>query len=184
MDSRSPDRRFDFVGIDNRASGRNVGMHVIECGAKSIAFVAWENMTGNVMLRLDGVMSAIAAKRDVKLAGKYLWMRDEPKLAGLWRRRLPDAIVCSSDLVAAHVLKLLTKLKKHCPHDVLVTGVNDVDLATFVSPPLTTIHQPCAAIARTAFETLMWRIENPTAEPRRIFIAANLVVRESTTRHQ
>lgn len=184
IDSRSPDRRFDFVGIDNRAIGRNVGMHVIECGAKSIAFVAWENMTGNVMLRLDGVMSAIASQRGVKLAGKYLWMRDEHKLAQLWCRRLPDAIVCASDLVAAHVLKLLMKLKKHCPHDVLVTGVNDVDLATLVSPPLTTIHQPCEAIARAAFEMLLWRMENQFDPPRRIFVSADLVVRESTTRHQ
>ena len=182
LDSRSPDRRFDFVGIDNRAIGRNAGLHVIECGAKSIAFVAWENMTGNVMLRLDGVMSAIASKRDVKLAGKYLWLRDEPKLAGLWCRRLPNAIVCSSDLVAAHVLKLLLKLKKRCPQDVLVTGVNDVDLAKLLSPQLTTIRQPCEAIARAAFETLVWRMENPDELPRRIFVSADLVVRESTTR--
>ena len=182
LDLRSPDRRFDFVGIDNRAIGRNAGLHVIECGAKSIAFVAWESMCANVVLRLEGLMSAMASKHGAKLAGKYIWMRDEQHLAGLWRRRLPDAIVCTSDLVAANVLKLLAKLKKRCPQDVLVTGVNDVDLATFVSPSLTTIHQPCAAIARTAFETLLWRIENPTAEPRRIFIAANLVVRESTTR--
>lgn len=182
LDSRSPDRRFDFVGIDNRAIGRNAGLHVIERGAKSIAFVAWESMSANVVFRLEGLMSAMASKHGARLAGKYSWMRDEPKLAELWRRHLPDAIVCASDLVAAHVLKLLSKLKKRCPQDVLVTGVNDVDLATFVSPSLTTIHQPCAAIARTAFETLLWRIENPTAEPRRIFISANLVVRESTTR--
>ena len=182
LDSRSPDRRFDFVGIDNRAIGRNAGLHVIERGAKSIAFVAWESMSANVVLRMAGLMSAIATKHGAKLAGKYSWMRDEPKLAELWRRRLPDAIVCSSDLVAAHVLKLLPKLRKCCPQDVLVTGVNDVDLATLVSPPLTTIRQPCEAIARAAFETLLWRMENHVEPPRRIFVSADLVVRESTTR--
>ena len=183
-DSRSPDRQFDFVGIDNREIGRNVGLHVLDQGAKNIAFVAWENMAEarNVVLRLEGLVSAIATKRSAKLVGKYIWLRDELRLAQAWRRCLPDAIVCSSDLVAAHVLKLLLKLKKRCPQDVLVTGVNDVDLAKLVSPPLTTIHQPCEAIAGTALEMLLWRIENPSAEPRRIFVAANLVVRESTTR--
>ena len=182
LDSRSLDRRFDFVGIDNRAIGRNAGMHVIERGAKSIAFVAWESMNDNVVLRLAGLMSAIASKHGTKLAGKYIWLQDESQLAGLWRRRLPDAIVCSSDLVAAHVLKLLLKLKKRCPQDVLVMGVNDVDLATLVSPQLTTVHQPCEAIARAAFETLLWRMESPAEPPRRIFVAADLVIRESTTR--
>ena len=108
------------------------------------------------------------------------WLRDESTLHATWRRRLPDAIVCSSDLVAANVLKLLPQIGKRCPDDVLVTGVNDVDLATLVSPTLTTVHQPCEAIAQTAFETLLWRMENPTTEPRRIMVATSLVVRDST----
>ena len=47
------------------------------------------------------------------------------------------------------MLKLLPQIGKRCPDDVLVTGVNDVDLATLVSPTLTTVHQPCEAIAQT-----------------------------------
>ena len=139
-------------------------------------------MQGNALLRLDGLKSAIAAKRGARLVGTYAWNRDESVLVERWRRRLPDAIVCSSDLVAAHVLKLLAGIGRRCPEDALVTGVNDVDLATLVSPSLTTIHQPCKAIAQTALETLLWRIENPEATTRRIFLAADLVERESTAR--
>ena len=89
-------------------------------------------------------------------------------------------VILDSDLDAANVLKLLPQIGKRCPDDVLVTGVNDVDLATLVSPTLTTVHQPCEAIAQTAFETLLWRMENPTTEPRRIMVATSLVVRDST----
>lgn len=64
----------------------------------------------------------------------------------------------------------------------LVTGVNDVDIASLVSPTLTTVHQPCKDIARTAFETLLWRFDNPDAEKRRVMLAADLIVRESTAR--
>ena len=92
LDSRSPDRRFDFVGIDNCAIGRNAGLHVIERGAKSIAFVAWESMSANVVFRLEGLLSAMASKHGARLVGKYSWMRDEPKLAELWRRHLPDRV--------------------------------------------------------------------------------------------
>jgi LacI family repressor for deo operon, udp, cdd, tsx, nupC, and nupG len=84
--------------------------------------------------------------------------------------------------VAANVLKLLRRIGKRCPQDVLVTGVDDVALATLVSPTITTVRQPCAEIAATAFETLFWRFDNPDKEKRRIMVAAELVVRESTTR--
>ena len=73
--------------------------------------------------------------RGVRFAGQWVWQRDCKTLAKKWKKRIPDAIVCSSDLVAAHVLNLLRKLGKSCPKDVLLTGVNDVDLATLVSPP-------------------------------------------------
>jgi len=59
--------------------------------------------------------------------------------------------------------------------------VNDGEIARVVSPRLTTIHQPCADIARVAFEALDRRRKDPDAPPMRIFLPAPLVVRESTT---
>ena len=174
--------RFDFVGVDNFEIGQFAGRHVIERGARKVAFVTWSVMNSNVRRRLDGLASVIALKRGAKLAGQYVWQGDEAIMSRRWKGSFPDAIVCTSDLVAAHVLKLLRKIGKRCPQDVLVTGVNDVDIAGLVSPALTTVHQPCKDIARTAFETLLWRFDNPDAEKRRIMLAAELVVRESTTR--
>ena len=173
--------RFDFVGVDNFEIGQFAGRHVIAYGARKIVFVSRTKINDNVQRRLEGLLSAISMNRGAKLAGKYLSL-DEKLLSEKWGRALPDAIVCASDFVAVHVLKILRKIGKRCPQDVLVTGVNDVDLATLVSPTLTTVHQPCKSIARTAFETLLWRIDNPDAEKRRIMIAAELVVRESTSR--
>jgi len=111
-----------------------------------------------------------------------VWQSDEDLMLRRWKNSSPDAVVCTSDLVAAHVLNLLRKIGKKCPQDVLVTGVNDVDIAGLVSPALTTVRQPCVDIARAAFEMLHWRFENPDAEKRRVMFAARLIVRESTTR--
>ena len=174
--------RFDFVGVDNFEIGQFAGRHVIERGARKVVFVTWSVMNSNVRRRLDGLASVIALKRGAKLAGQFVWQSDEAIMSRKWKGSPPDAIVCTSDLVAAHVLNLLRKIGKRCPQDVLVTGVNDVDIAGLVSPALTTVHQPCKDIARTAFETLLWRFDNPDAEKRRIMLAAELVVRESTTR--
>jgi LacI family transcriptional regulator len=49
-----------------------------------------------------------------------------------------------------------------------------------MTPSLTTIHQPCEDLAKTAFDTLMRRIVEPNAPRRRILLSAPLVVREST----
>ena len=173
--------RHDFVGVDNREVGEMAGRHLLECGVKSVAFVAWSEMCCNVEQRLEGLLSSFAGKRGVRFAGRYCIMGDGAAMAKKWKTHLPDAIVCASDLVAAHVLKLLLKIGKSCPKDVLLTGVNDVELATLVSPQLTTVHQPCEEIARAALDTLLWRMENPTAATRRILLTTNLVIRESTT---
>ena len=131
-------------------------------------------MCRNVEHRFEGLMSALSRKRGARLAGQYLLLRDGAVMMKRWKAHLPDAIVCSSDFVAAHVLKLLQKIKKRCPED--------VDLATLVSPPLTTMHQPCEAIAQAALETLLWCMENPDAATRRLLVASDIVIRESTTR--
>ena len=181
LSSAAGDPRFDFVGVDNREAGMLVGQHLLDLGVKSVSFVGWLEMCCNVKHRLSGLLSAIAHKRGMRLVDTYMLQHDEADMLKKWKTHLPDAIACSSDFVAAHVLSLLRKIGKRCPDDVLVTGVNGVDLATLVSPPLTTVRQPCEAIAQAAFETLLWRMENPDATTRRVFLAAELVVRESTT---
>lgn len=182
IDSEPDEDRFDFVGVDNFEIGKFLGRHVIERGAKKIFFTAWSDMSANVRRRLDGLVAAIAQRRGVRFVGSGLYLSESDALAEKWRRSPPDAVVCSSDLVAANVLKLLLRIGKKCPRDILVTGVDDVNLATLVSPTITTVRQPCAEIAATVLETLFWRFDNPEKEKRRIMLAADLVVRESTTR--
>lgn len=182
IDSGPGEDRFDFVGVDNFEIGNFLGRHVIERGAKKIFFTAWSDMSANVRRRLDGLVAAIAQRRGVRFVGSGLYLQESAALAAKWRRSPPDAVVCSSDLVAANVLKLLRRIGKKCPRDILVTGVDDVNLATLVSPTITTVRQPCAEIAATVLETLFWRFDNPEKEKRRIMLAADLVVRESTMR--
>ena len=64
--------RFDFVGVDNFEIGQFAGRHVIDCGARKVAFVTWCVMSDNVRRRLDGLVSAIAQKRGAKLTGLHL----------------------------------------------------------------------------------------------------------------
>ena len=81
VESESARDRFDFVGVDNFEIGKIVGRHVIERGAKKIAFAAWADMSANVRRRLDGLMAAIAQKRGVTFVGSGLYLQESAALA-------------------------------------------------------------------------------------------------------
>ena len=105
---------------------------------------------------------------------------NEAALLKALKRHRPDALVCGYDAYAAQVLKTLGALGVSVPKDVLLTGFDDVKYATLVSPPLTTIRQPCVEIARAAFEALLARSAEPDRTPRTILLSAPLVARDST----
>ena len=78
------------------------------------------------------------------------------------------------------LMKTLRKLGQSVPGDIRVTGIDDIELASLVSPALTTVRQDFAQIAKVAADRLLWRIRNPDAPPVTIQIPGELVIREST----
>ena len=64
----------------------------------------------------------------------------------------------------------------------MLAGFDDVQFASVMTPQLTTIHQPCDGIAAMAFRALQERMADPSLPPREIYLAAPLVVRQSTAR--
>ena len=66
------------------------------------------------------------------------------------------------------------------PDGILITGVDGLRYASIVSPSLTTVRQPCEAIARTALKMLLERIADPSLPPREIMLDAELAVGRST----
>lgn len=173
---------WDQVGVDNVEVGWKLGRHVVEMGAKRILFVMRTKWSVNVWKRLLGLKSAAEGCKGVKVGEYFLDAGSRDAFLKLLRRNCPDAIVCSSDAVAANVLKLVEKAGKSSPKDVLVAGINDIEIARITSPSLTTVRQPCADIARAAIETLEWRMLNPDAKPRQVWLPTELVVRDSTGR--
>ena len=99
-----------------------------------------------------------------------------PKPAGT----LPSAIFAQNDLMAAGVLRAARDLGLDLPGDLSVIGVDDVPLADFLDPPLTTFHQDFQQIGREAARLLIQSIDQPDAASRQLRLPAKLVVRRST----
>jgi len=175
--------RHDFVGIDNFAAGRALCEHVLERGAKRVAFLMRPNCATIIQDRLVGVagVAGNGSARDIAIVAEP---DDLKKLAPVFAKRgaRPDAVICESDYVAAVLRNTLGRLGISVPGDVMLAGFDDVRCATTTFPPLTTIHQPCEDIALVAYRALRERMQDPTLPPRRIQVPAPLVVRESTRR--
>lgn len=168
---------YDLVGINNFEAGRRLGEHLKETGARNVRFLVKPNNANSVMERALGVASALGV--DSAQLCATVDSSDARAVATLMKSH-PDALVCRNDTSAARLLATLARLGLRAPDDVRVAGFDDVQHATLVSPALTSIHQPCADIARVAFDFLLSRIANSSLPPRECYLPAPLVVREST----
>ena len=174
--------RHDFVGIDNVAAGRALGEHLLERGVKRLHFLMRPNCATVIRDRLVGVRSAIVEK-PLTVKAIVADPSDSSALRPWFKARLrPDAVICESDQVAMLLRNTLQTFGLRVPEDVMLAGFDDVQYAMLMSPPLTTVRQSCADIAKVAYRTLRERISAADLPARRILLPAPLVVRESTLR--
>jgi len=91
-----------------------------------------------------------------------------------------DAVICASDLLAVGVIRACHELGLEVPGDVCVSGYDDIDIAKYITPSLTTIRQPFEEIGRKGLELLLSQIEVPSDPVQRIIIQSKLIERQST----
>ncbi|MCB1132524.1 MAG: GntR family transcriptional regulator, partial [Verrucomicrobiae bacterium] len=142
---------FDLVGVDNFAGGYLMAEHLIKLGCRTIRFVARPRSASTVDARLAGVREALSRHNLPCDAGmlRIGVLEDPAFVRDLTTINLPDAYVCANDHTAAMLMQALQRAKVRLPEQVRVVGFDDVKFATLVTPPLTTIQQPCREIAQT-----------------------------------
>jgi len=174
------------VGSANWSGGLMATRHLIELGHRRIAVISGPDDMMCSHARIDGFRSAMTA------AGLPIdpdWIRfgdfhtSGGRLHGqelLDRDDRPTAIFAGSDLQALGVLEAMRQLGLRAPDDVSIVGYDDIPLATWVSPRLTTVHQPLRRMAEEATRLVIRMREGRSTEVTRLDLATDLVVREST----
>ncbi len=147
------------VGVDERAAGQIATQHLIDLGHRHIGFVAGperflptrEKGAGrSVALSLAGLdPDGLVAHAEFGVDGGRSAMSEL-----LSRRTPPTAVICSSDLMAIGALREARARGLRVPEDVSIVGFDGIAAAGWTEPPLTTVVQPIAEIARTAVSTL------------------------------
>lgn len=90
-----------------------------------------------------------------------------------------DGIFASSDLIAAQVLQVCSKLGIRVPEDIKLVGFDDVNISSLTTPRITTIHQPIKEIAELTLELLINAQDGKTVAKRSL-LPVSLIKREST----
>jgi DNA-binding LacI/PurR family transcriptional regulator len=171
----------DLVGIDNRRAGYVVTEHLLGLGARRIAFVARPSTAATLGAREAGYREALHmwdAPLDRALVHR-LDPEEGREVRTLMESARPDAIVCANDRTAARLMRTLLRLDFRVPADVRLVGIDDVEYASLLPVPLTTLRQPTRQIGDAAMTAMLERVARKDLPARDILLQAELVVRES-----
>lgn len=174
------------IGAGNWGGGLAATRHLIELGHRRIGTVTGPMRYLCSQARLAGYRAALErvgiAYDDALVAhGDFhhaSGLAGAARLLGMPAR--PTAIVAGNDEQAAGVYAAAVQAGLRVPHDLSVVGFDDVPMARWLSPALTTVRQPIAELAELAVRTLIGHLDGIALPPGRIELPTALVVRGST----
>ncbi|MCY0896834.1 MAG: LacI family DNA-binding transcriptional regulator [Alicyclobacillaceae bacterium] len=170
---------------DHEGGGYLVGRHLLEHGYTRFTFIAGPIDSEDSRLRHQGFFKALQeAHVDTMTVpvvhGDFKESGGAQAMATLIDHGfIPDAVFAANDEMALGVMQTLSQRKLRVPQDVAVMGFDDIRLARYVSPPLSTIHQPMYELGKAAMLQLQRALNGETSIPP-IMLPTTLVVRGST----
>jgi len=179
-----PDPKVLTIGAANWAGGLAATEHLVQLGHQRIATISGNPALPCSQARLDGYRAAleragIGYDPELVAAGDFHY--ESALAAALDLLRLPHrptAIFAASDVQAMGVYEAARQNGLRVPEDLSVVGFDDVPMAQWVSPPLTTMRQPLCEMATMATKTLL--AGGTDGLQNRVELATALVVRSST----
>jgi len=172
------------VLISNFQGGYDGAQHLIALGHTHIGVIC-ANLASMPVERLSGAQQALAeagvdAEVRIMSRGSDFEAGYEAALDMLHRPGRPTAVFALADSIAVGVLHAAAYLDLRVPEDLSVVGFDNISLAAFVIPPLTTVAQPIYAIGEAAVRILLHQLQDPGAAPETVMLNTELVVRQST----
>jgi LacI family transcriptional regulator len=171
---------IDCVNADDTAGGAMLATHMLTRGHRNFGLITGSR-SKCLTIRRQSFVETITASGG-KVVWEFMVPEDESitdELRTALRRRDMTAVICSNDLIAVHALHVLRRLGRDVPGDLSVTGFDDISWAAIVTPPLTTVRQPFAAMGVEAVTLLRKRIADRKRRYRHLKLRMTLVERES-----
>jgi DNA-binding LacI/PurR family transcriptional regulator len=174
------------VRVDDRHGGCLATAHLIDLGHRCIAHVAGLAGHSPSAERLDGYLAALAEAGlpfdpALVIPGDGRFLGGEAALAALHDLTpRPTAVFCYNDMTAIGLLRAARQAGLRIPDDLAVVGFDDIPIAAYVSPALTTVAQPKFELGQRAMAMAMALIGGETGAVSDLILPGRLVIREST----
>lgn len=181
--------QFHAVQVDNYGGACQAVAHLLALGHSAIAYLGASNRPQSNGERMRGYYDTLAAASIVSQDG---WIQEAPPDSRSYSDDVADgrslmlealragatAVFCYNDMYAVGALLTCRELGLSVPGQVSLVGFDDVELAQYVTPPLTTVHQPKLRLGQLAMEMLLGLINDHSVEGQSVPV--DLVERCST----
>ncbi|WP_456443314.1 LacI family DNA-binding transcriptional regulator [Caldithrix abyssi] len=174
-----------FIDVNNKLGIRLAVEYLVQNGRSRIAFVAGDLRETNARDRWNAFCKTmqeqnLTVNKEWVIHGQFnqeIAYRESDKL--FQGKTIPDAVVCSDDYMAIGVMRRIKERGLRIPDDVAVIGFDDIEIAAYIQPALTTVRQPIEKIGRLAAESLLKLLNGKVDQPIRRLLSVQLIKRES-----
>ena len=190
ISSHSQSPSITNIVLDHNLAARMALRHLYDLGHRRIAFMKGQRYSLDAETRWQAIV-AIAQEIGIIVQSELCIFLEEniwsPQLGYppvrdlLSRTRDFTALFCFNDTSAIGAIRAIQDAGLNCPSDISVIGFDDIIVAEYFNPRLTTVRQPLRKMGTTAAELLVKRIQLPDEPyPHEIWFEPELIVREST----
>jgi LacI family transcriptional regulator len=182
-----PDTGIPFVDVDATAGAELAVAHLIERGHQCIGMITNAPLDyTSAQQRRDGFLKAL---RKAELPSSQTLIKEgnytpasgfEAMKALLQLDPRPTAVFVASDVVAMGAILAIKEAGLHIPKDLAIVGFDDIPLAEFYDPPLTTIHLPAFGLGWAGGERLIRIIQGEGLNDASLLLESKLITRQSS----
>jgi LacI family transcriptional regulator len=174
-----------FVDVENREAARDAVMHLLTRGHRRIGLINGQLQMEAAQARRDGYKQALL-EMGIPIASELMvegFFREDAAYHAMLQlldlRQPPTAVFSASDGMALGALQAIRHRGLHVPEDVAIVSFDDLSLAAYATPPLTSVHQPIGEMGARAVQLVIDQIRG-NGETTSVRLPAHLVVRESS----
>ncbi|MCK9524814.1 MAG: LacI family transcriptional regulator [Limnochordia bacterium] len=175
-----------YVAVDDYAGGYRAGQHLLSCGVSTLLHIAGPLNSRDAIERKQGFVQACKDKgiqeEDIPIFPGDFHESSGARCAReiLKLGKYPQGIFAANDMMAIGCMRTLQNDGVQIPQDIQIVGFDDLLLASYVQPALTTIRVPFLDIARVAVEELVRQIGCPMRKTTKVVLDGELIVRQSS----
>lgn len=178
----------DSVVADNESGGYQAGKHLLQLGHRNFGVISGPLHLNTSRSRLEGFKHALSSS-GIRLIPEFVqearYNSESGHMAALRLLQMlprPTAIFAANDLMAIGALAAIHEMNLRCPEDVSIVGFDNLEIAPFTAPALTTIHESGYQMGATACRLLLERIEKTDTPPNKLVLPVELRARSSSSR--